>query len=203
MGEGFFSNVKVQGFQSAYKIEEGLGTQKPGVGWGITWFHCTTVWNAVGLNYVVPHELDQYIAGNLNSNWEAVALSAWGAELSMTGTSIDDSSGCYVFLADGAMAHFANVHFENTSKGTTSYVCSDSGLTSSIDISGGIAYDDVENGANSTVHWFTAGMISARGLVLISRGRTTSTSIFDATASGPASARYDVLNRSSALLTGP
>ncbi len=190
MHEGLFSNVKVQGFQSGYKIVDA-------VGWGITWFHCTTVWNTIGINYVTVHELDQYIAGNLNTNWVGVALSAWGAELAIIGVSIDanwatsSGSGCGVSMADGAVLHLTNVHFENTSNGLPTYVCGGSTLSSTVDITGGIAYDNLSSGTNSTAHWFSAGFISAKGLTLLSNGRTTTLSVFFANTRGS----YDVMNR--------
>jgi hypothetical protein len=198
MGDGLFSNVKVQGFQSGYKIEDGIGTNPPsGNGWGITWFHCMTVWNAIGLNYVVPHELDQYMGGSLNNNWEAVALSYWGAELAIIGSSLAANSGCYVQMTDGTILHLTDVHFENTTGGDTCYVSGGSTLSSTVDISGGIAYDDVGGTVtNSSTNWFTAGLISAKGLILFSNGRTTSTSVFVGNTYGS----YDILNRNPSLL---
>jgi hypothetical protein len=100
-------------------------------------------------------------------------------------------------MADGAILHLTNVHFENTSGGDTCYVSGGSTLSSTVDISGGIAYDDVGGAVtNSTTNWFTAGLISAKGLILLSNGRTTSISVFVGNTYGS----YDILNRSPSFL---
>ncbi len=175
IGAGMFSNDRIAGFSRGFAVTDGSG-------WGIMWLNTSIVWNATGIYFDPPinHELDKFIGGIINVNGNGVEFAHPG-ELSIEDASIDANIDCGVTIdtgGDQSQLHTFGVHWENTDPShVPQYVCGGSTLGSTIDITGGLAIDDAKSGT-STVPWFKAGIISAKGIILSSAGRHSTGSIF-------------------------
>lgn len=96
-------------------------------------------------------------------------------KLTIIGASIDANTTCGVALADGAILHTTDVHWEDTGGTSPYFVCGPT-AGSKIDITGGVGYDNNPAG-NSTIPWFVAGIVQINGLQVLTPGGTANTSV--------------------------
>jgi hypothetical protein len=188
-------NVRITGF--------GANVSKPQTpyqqtGWGIVYDNCSCAWSNVCLNVMTANENDTWRNGRVAVNGTGFQLNAYGAELTVHGGSLDSNTIAGANLANGAILHTGDLHWENfgLTGAMVPYVVS-SGSGSLLDFDGGIAYDDVSSGSSSVL-WFNAGYIVGK-VTISSLGRTYSGAIFG----GNTRAKITFLNENPAYITSP